>query len=86
MRRKRYILTKRAAADLQEARGWSRAGWGKELTDQYFEDLHKGAQYIAEHHRSLRGRHDLAGGSDVISAKKAEVAPYSFTMTCRGTV
>lgn len=43
MRRKSYVLTTRAAADLAEARIWSRARWGKELTNRYFEDLHEGA-------------------------------------------
>jgi|ERR1700722_4628648 len=66
MRRKRYILTVRAAGDLREARAWSRARWGKELTNRYFDDLDKGAQYIAENHASLRGRHDLAGGTALL--------------------
>ena len=66
MRRKRYILTNRAAIDLREARAWSRARWGKALTNRYLDDLHKGAQYIAEHHASLRGRHDLAGGTALL--------------------
>jgi len=56
-------LTVRAEADLREARSWSRARWGKELTDRYFQDLHEGARYIAENHVSLRSRHDLAGGT-----------------------
>jgi plasmid stabilization system protein ParE len=60
--RKSYVLTIRAEADLREARAWSRARWGKELTNRYFEDLHDSAQYIAEHHASLRKWHDLAGG------------------------
>lgn len=63
MPRKSYVLTDRAAADLREARAWSRARWGKELTNRYFEDLHDGAQYIADNHVSFRNRHDLAGGS-----------------------
>jgi plasmid stabilization system protein ParE len=63
MRPKRYLLTNRAAGDLREARAWSRARWGKELTNAYFEDLHERAQYIADHHTSLRGRHELAGGT-----------------------
>lgn len=66
MRRKGYVLTARAAADLREARAWSRARWGKELTTRYFEDLHEGAQYIAENHASLRDRHDLAGGTALL--------------------
>ena len=66
MRRKSYVLTARAAADLSEARVWSRARWGKELTNRYFEDLHEGAQYIAENHASFRDRRDLAGGTALL--------------------
>ena len=58
-----YVLTVRAEADLREARSWSHAQWGKELTNRYFQDLHEGAQYIAENHTSLRSRHELAGGT-----------------------
>jgi plasmid stabilization system protein ParE len=61
--RKSYVLTVRAEADLRDARAWSRARWGKELTSGYFEDLHDGAQHIAENYASLRHRHDLAAGS-----------------------
>lgn len=66
MRRKSYLLTARAAADLREARTWSRARWGKELTNRYFDDLHEGAQYIAENHASFRDRHELAGGTALL--------------------
>lgn len=66
MGRKAYVLTARAAADLREARAWSRARWGKGLTHRYFEDLHEGAQYIAENHASLRDRHELAGGTALL--------------------
>ena len=67
MRRKSYVLTLRAEADLREARAWSRARWGKELTKRYFEDLHDGAQYIAENYISFRAqaRHELAGGTEL---------------------
>ena len=66
MRRKSYVLTARAAADLSEARVWSRARWGKELTNRYFEDLHEGAKYIAENHASFRDRQDLAGSTALL--------------------
>lgn len=66
MRRKSYVLTARAVADLREARVWSRARWGKELTNRYFDDLHEGAQYIAENHASFRDRHELAGGTALL--------------------
>ncbi|MBX3695807.1 MAG: type II toxin-antitoxin system RelE/ParE family toxin [Steroidobacteraceae bacterium] len=66
MRRKSYVLTARAAADLHEARAWSRARWGGQLTNRYFQDLHEGAQYIAQRHASIRGRHELAGGTSLL--------------------
>jgi plasmid stabilization system protein ParE len=66
VRRASYLLTARAAADLREARTWSRARWGRELTNRYFDDLHKGAQYIAENHASFRDRHELAGGTALL--------------------
>jgi plasmid stabilization system protein ParE len=66
VRRRSYVLTARAAADLNEARVWSRARWGKELTNRYFEDLHEGAQHIAENHASFRDRHELAGGTALL--------------------
>lgn len=66
MRRTSYVLTARAAADLREARAWSRSRWGKELTNRYFEDLHEGAKYIAENHASFRDRHELAGGTALL--------------------
>jgi plasmid stabilization system protein ParE len=66
VRRKSYVLTARAAADLRDARVWSRARWGKELTNRYFEDLHEGAQYIAENHASFRDRQELAGGTALL--------------------
>ncbi|HEY0941697.1 MAG TPA: type II toxin-antitoxin system RelE/ParE family toxin [Steroidobacter sp.] len=66
MRRKSYVLTARAVADLREARVWSRARWGKELTTRYFEDLHEGAQYIAENYASFRDRQELAGGTALL--------------------
>jgi plasmid stabilization system protein ParE len=61
VRRARYVLTARAAADLRETRVWSRARWGKELTSRYFDDLHEGAQFIAENQSGLRGRQELSG-------------------------
>jgi plasmid stabilization system protein ParE len=64
--RKSYVLTARAAADLREARVWSLARWGKELTNRYFQDLHEGAQYIAENHASFRDRQELAGGTALL--------------------
>jgi len=58
-----YVLTARAEADLHQARIWSQARWGTQLTNRYFDDLHEGAQYIAQNYASLRVRDDLAGGT-----------------------
>ncbi len=66
MRRAPYVLTARAAADLREARAWSRARWGKELTRRYFDDLHEGAQFVAQNQKALRGRQELAGGTALL--------------------
>ena len=63
MHRGSYVLTVRAEADLREARSWSQARWGKELTNRYFQDLHESALYVAENHGSLRSRQQLAGGT-----------------------
>jgi plasmid stabilization system protein ParE len=57
-----YVLTARAAADLREARAWSRARWGTDLTAKYFDELHEAAQFIAENHESLRRRQEFGGG------------------------
>lgn len=66
MRRAHYVLTARAAADLREARAWSRAGWGKELTGRYFDDLHKGAQFIAENQSASHVRQELSAGATLL--------------------
>jgi plasmid stabilization system protein ParE len=62
VRRPSYVLTARAAADLKEARAWSRARWGTDLTAKYFGDLHEAAQFIAENHESLRRRQQFGEG------------------------
>ena len=62
MSRKHYTLTTKAANDLRAAKAWSLSRWNKALTDEYFEDLHKEAQYIAEHHKSFRSRNELDRG------------------------
>ena len=66
MRRARYVLTARAAADLREVRAWSRARWGKELTSRYFDDLHEGARFIAENQSALRRRQELSGETGLL--------------------
>lgn len=43
-----YILTATAERDFWEARRWSVSRWGKELTTQYFIDIHNVAESIAQ--------------------------------------
>ena len=49
-KRRHYILTETAERDFREARQWSLSRWGKELTKQYFTDLHESAESIAQNH------------------------------------
>ncbi len=58
-----YTLTATAEQDLRDAKAWSLSRWSKELTQQYFEDLHKGAEFVAQNYASLRCRDELAGGT-----------------------
>jgi len=58
-----YVLTPTARQHLREAKAWSLARWGQELTEQYFSDLEKTARYLAEHHSRVAGRKGLAGES-----------------------
>jgi plasmid stabilization system protein ParE len=51
-RRAHYILTATAEQDFRDARQWSLSRWGKELTQQYFTDLHESAEGIAEEYRN----------------------------------
>ena len=48
VKRRHYILTATAARDFREAKRWSLSRWGKELTEQYFADLHESAESIAQ--------------------------------------
>ncbi len=43
-----YTLTLTAEDDFRAARRWSNKRWGKELTQQYFKDLHKAAENAAK--------------------------------------
>jgi len=60
-RSKYYRLTETAEQDFSEAKRWSLARWGKDLTKEYFTDLHEGANYIATHLSSMQKRDDLTG-------------------------
>ena len=48
-----YKLTESAENDFRGARQWSIKRWGRDLTKQYFSDLHNGANWIALHHVSM---------------------------------
>ena len=50
-----YVLTSTARRHLREAKAWLRSKWGDELTKQYFSDLEKAAQFIAENYQKLTG-------------------------------
>ena len=58
---KSYILTMTAERDFRQAKQWSLSRWGKELTNQYFKDLHDGAQRIAKESGSLAESEALTG-------------------------
>jgi hypothetical protein len=58
-----YVLTPTARRHLREAKTWSLARWGAKLTEQYFHDLHKAAQHIAEQHQLYAERKSLTGES-----------------------
>ncbi|MDQ6968869.1 MAG: type II toxin-antitoxin system RelE/ParE family toxin [Mariprofundaceae bacterium] len=59
--KKHYALTNLAERDLQEAKLWSISRWGREHTQQYFNDLHKAAENVATHYHLLNSREDLTG-------------------------
>lgn len=62
-RGRHYILTSTAERDFRQAKQWSLSRWGKELTAQYFLDLHDAAEYVAKHAKSISEKKDLVGGS-----------------------
>ena len=52
-RRRHYLLTATAEQDFREARRWSLSRWGKELTKEYFTDLHESVEAIAQSHQRV---------------------------------
>lgn len=58
-----YVLTPTARQHLREAKAWSRARWGQELTNRYFLELDQAARYIADNHPKFAARPELTGGS-----------------------
>jgi len=61
-KRRHYILTASAERDFREAQRWSLSRWGKELTEQYFSDLHESAEGIAQNHSPI---HQMANASEL---------------------
>lgn len=62
-RGKRYLLTPTARRQLREAKAWSMARWGEELTRAYFADLHRVANDLARNYAKYRQREELSGGT-----------------------
>ncbi len=60
-KRRHYILTETAERDFREARQWSLIRWGKELTKQYFTDLHESAESLARNHKRVASMEHVAG-------------------------
>ena len=60
---KNYTLTELVTADLRAAKVWSDSRWGKNLIQQYFADLHKAAEDIAQHPASLNEQESLTANT-----------------------
>jgi len=60
-----YILTKTAEHDFREARQWSLSRWGSELTKQYFTDLHKSAENIAQNYKRIASMEHVADATEL---------------------
>ena len=66
MPKRSYILTKTAEFDFRSARDWSLKRWGKSITQQYFKDLHEGAESIAKNHFELADGIDITGSKELL--------------------
>jgi plasmid stabilization system protein ParE len=66
MPKRSYILTRTAESDFRSARDWSLKRWGKSITQQYFKDLHEGAESIAKNHFSLANSLDVTGSEELL--------------------
>lgn len=66
MPKRSYILTKTAEFDFRSARDWSLKRWGKLITQQYFKDLHEGAEGIAKNHFALAESADLTNSEQLL--------------------
>jgi len=76
-RNRHYILTSTAERDFRQAKQWSLSRWGKELTAQYFSDLHDAAEYVAKNAQSFVEKGELTGESGLaISAAREHYIVY----------
>ena len=64
-KRRYYILTETAERDFREARQWSIIRWGKELTKQYFTDLHESAESLARNHKRFASIEQFADAPEL---------------------
>jgi len=64
-RKKSYFLTPTARRQLREAKAWSLARWGDELTEEYFVALDEAARDLAKNYKTYRPREKLAGGTSL---------------------
>jgi len=56
-----YVLTPTARRQLREAKAWSLARWGPELTERYFRDLERAALHLAANYARYTKRKELTG-------------------------
>jgi len=76
-RKKSYILTQKAELDFRQAKIWSMSRWGKDLTTQYFSELHQGAEFIALNLPSLPEKEHMTGMAELgIHAVKEHYIVY----------
>ncbi len=66
MLKRSYVLTKTAESDFRSARDWSLKRWGKSITQQYFKDLHEGAESIAKNQFALAESSDLTSSEQLL--------------------
>ncbi len=63
---KHHTLTQQAERDLADMVEWSRARWGKQLTDKYLDDIYEGSERIGKDHGMLRSREELSADSGLL--------------------
>lgn len=60
-----YQLTQTAERDFRAAKYWSQKRWGKDLTKQYFQDVHDTVNNIAQNPERYARRGELATPNNV---------------------